>query len=242
MSATGTVGVLVPHASVVDTTAAPEWVPVRVTARLADPIVGWAEQPAALDGPVSWGAYLAAVEAGVQLPPIGPEWAVDFALPIATWTRPIPAGAAPDPRLLAADGTVWGWACSRAQYAADAHTSVDIRRKPPAREMAQFTQEKKHHLGLGPFKARSVALPAVDVREVHWYALARPTELQPLLARVTHLGRHTRHGHGRVLDWDVTEDQGAVEGWAERSFPVAGGRPDAVRAPYWHASRRLPCL
>lgn len=236
-----TAGVLVPFQTTVDTTADSCWTPVRVAARLAEPVVGLAEQPAPLDGPVSWGVYLAAVDAGVPLPPLTPEWAVDFALPLATWARPVPDGEQPDPRLLTADGRVWGWACSRALYDVDAHTAVDVRRKPATAQMARYTGERKHHSGLGPHKARSVALPAVVAREVHWWTLADPDRLRQLLDRVTHLGRNTRHGHGRILTWTITEDEQARTGWQQRPTPATGGRPDSVRAPYWHPTRRLPC-
>jgi hypothetical protein len=212
-----------------------------VTARLAEPVVGLAEQLAPLDGPASWGAYLTSQEARVPLPPLTAEWAVDFALPLATWTTPC-TRPDPDPRLLAADGSsVWGWACSRALYQVDAHTAVQVRRKPATREMAHYTREKKHHSGLGPFKARDVTLPAVLAREVYWHALAQPDQLRALLARVTHLGRHTRHGHGRVLAWDVVADEEAREGWRQRPLPIPGGRPERIRAPYWHHTREMPC-
>lgn len=71
--------------------------------------------------------------------------------------------------------------------------------------------------------------------------LGRPDDVRDLLARVTHLGRHTRHGHGRVLSWDVLEDGTAREKWRRRVFPDPTGAPDTVRAPYHHPSRRMPC-
>ncbi len=228
---------LLPPGHATPTTGAP----LRVVAHLAEPVVALAEHAAPLDGPLSWGAYVAATAAGLVLPPLTRDQVVDFRLPLAVWAAPAPVGAVVDPLLLGAGGLVWGWRCSRAQYEAAEHTSVDVRRKPPTGEMGRFTGERKHHVGLGPFKARAVALPAVTARMVWWHALGDADGVRDLLTHVTHLGRHARHGHGRVLRWEVQADPDAAEGWRERPFPREGGRLEPVRAPYWHPSRLLPC-
>lgn len=233
-------GRLIAPGTVTDTTGDARWAPVRVTALLAEPVVGLAQHPGALDGPAAFGAYQSALAAGDRFDPIPAAWALDFALPLATWTRPHPGGG--DARLGAADPAhAWGWACSRALYDTDAHTAVQIRRKPATAQMARFAPDAKHHAGLGPYKARDTLHPAVAARRVHWFALADPRALEELLAHVTHLGRAARHGNGRVLAWDVAADPQAHEGWARRPFPHPGGSLDAIRAPYWHPSRRLPC-
>src|SRR5690554_1403069 len=102
-----------------DTTADPRWQPVRVVARLATPVIGLDAHPMHLDGPVSWGAYLAYIaEHGHDaLPPLSDNHAVDFALPLATWNM---------------HGT-WGWACSRAHYTPVGYTTVAMRRRPADR-------------------------------------------------------------------------------------------------------------
>lgn len=232
-------GVLVPYGSVVDTTGDPGWAPVRVTAVLAEPVVALASHPAHLDGPLSWAAYVAARRAGVRIPPIEPDWAPDFTLPLATWTAPAPAGC--DPRLCAADpARVWGWACSRAHYNG-AHTVVVTRRRPATDVMARYTTDRRHHLSAGPLKARSQPTEATLAREVTWWALADPEPLRAALVDVPVLGRKGRHGHGRILTWHVEADPDAAARWQDRDWPDPAGLPGSLRAPYWHASRRLPC-
>ena len=232
---------LVPYGTVGDTTGGGWWEPVRVTAVLAEPVIALATNPMCLDGPLSWGAFTAARRAGLHIPPVEQDWAVDFDLPLATWTAP-PSRGDVDPRLLAGDGgSVWGWACSVACYDNPAHTVVATRRRPAVDVMARYTGDRKHHLSAGPLKARSQDSAATIVTEIYWWALADPDRLRAMLADVHALGRKGRHGHGRVLSWDVTVDDAAVLGWRNRPWPDPAGRPGSIRAPYWHASRRMLC-
>ncbi len=227
-------------APVREDTGAGHWSPVRVTAYLAEPVVGLAEHAGMLDGPLSYAAFLAARDAGDPVEPITDVWAPDFALPLAVWTRPC-TRQDPHPGLLAADAQAWGWACSRALYDPDGYGAAQIRRRPALGPMARYTTDAQHHAGLGPYKARDSVHPALAVRQVSWLALGDPAALLALLGRVTHLGRAVRHGHGRVLRWEVERDEDARAGWAHRPLPHPGGALDAIRAPYWHASRRMPC-
>lgn len=235
---------LVAPGAVVDTTGDGGWTPVRVTARFAQPIVGLPRDPMHLDGPLSWAAYLDAVEcedrATLRLPPMR-EWAHDFTMPLATWTGPC-TRPDPDPRLLAADGvSVWGWACSAARYGVVRHTAARIRRRPAVDQMVEWTSADRYHPALGPRRAADVPHQAVWVDRVEWCALADPARLRVLLCRLTHVGRLARHGWGQVLGWDVVVDGAARGGWRWRWFPAAGGVPGTVRAPYHHGSRRMPC-
>jgi hypothetical protein len=228
----------------VDTTADPRWVPVRVKARMAEAVIGLPRDPMHLDGPVAWGAYQDALMAGdsqaLRLPPMR-EWAHDFALPMATWTAPC-TRPDPDPRLLAADGvSVWGWACSLAEYEVLRHTSAAVRRRPPVDEMARWTTADRYHPALGPRRAANLQHQGVLVRSVRWWALADPVVLRRMLGRVTNIGRLARHGWGAVQSWEVVEDSVAAARWRSRWFPAAGGEPQTVRAPYHHDSRRMPC-
>lgn len=228
----------VTHSSVGD----PRWEPVRVTARLTEPVIHLDGHPAHLDGPASWGAYLAYVSAHGHgsLPAMTDDSALDFDLPIARWLAPAPDGVHDQAR--AADPAfVWGWACSRAVYAPAGYTTVPVRRRPAVDEAARYTRDGKWHLAAGPLKARDTPLSATHTGEVEWWALADPGLLQGLLDRVHGIGRHTRHGHGRVQRWTVTVDEAAAEKWQDRVWPDPDGAPDAIRAPYHHPTRRMPC-
>lgn len=223
-----------------DTTADPQWTPLRVTARFSQPIVGIPKDPMHLDGPLQWAAYLAATEQGLALPPIG-RWAHDFTMPVATWTAPC-TRPDPDPRLLAADGvSVWGWACSAASYRVLRHDVAHVRRKPALEAMALWTGASRHHIGLGPRRAANTPHQAAWVDAITWWCLGDLDGLRLLLARLTNVGRLARHGWGHILDIEVAPDPQAVTRWKGRTFPEPGGRLLAVRAPYWHESRRMPC-
>lgn len=218
------------------------WEPLLVTAQLAEPIVGWRDDQT-LDGPLSWGAYLEYVdEHGNDLPPMNRLWAVDFDLPVARWTAPLPDDATTDPRLLTADGAVWGWCTSAPVTDREvAMSGVWVRRKPALEDMSRWSDAKRHHIGLGPLKARNVLHPAGFASEITWSVLGDEGGVRDLLTRVTHLGRLTRAGNGRVLQWSVRQG-GSRDGWTNRPMPAAGGFLTAVRAPAHHPSRQVPCL
>lgn len=223
-----------------DTTSDPRWQALHVVAHLTDPVVT-ARDPMHLDGPLSWCAWLAAQEAGVMLPPMSDEQVVDFALPVATWTRPAPAGVSES--LLGADGMVWGWCCSRASWMGDGSTVVEIRKRPPLAELARFTADARYHSGLGPHKARSVPRPGRLASAVEWWCLGDPDGVTSLMARLRSLGGVSRHGNGRVGRVTVTVGSLADRGrWMDRDMPAVGGIPGAVRAPYWHVTRRCPIV
>ncbi|MBX6386623.1 MAG: hypothetical protein IRZ07_27220 [Microbispora sp.] len=208
-----------------DTTADPRWQPVKVVAHLATPVINLDTHPMHLDGPVSWGAYIAyTAEYGhCALPPMSPTQVVDFTLPLATWQM---HGA-------------WGWACSRAVYDPVGYTTLAARRRPAVDEMARYTSDKKHHLAAGPMKARDTPLAATLIDTVTWFALADPEPLASLLDRVHTIGRHGRHGHGRVHAWEVLphDDRDA---WRDRVLPHPDGVPQPIRAPYHHPTRKVP--
>ena len=217
------------------------WKPLTVTAHLVEPVAGWRDD-ITLDGPLSWGAYLAYVdEHGDDLPPKNPLWAVDFDLPLAKWSAPLPASWKPDPRLLTADGEVWGWCVSRPMFDEPALSVVEVRRKPALEEMSQWSNAKRHHIGLGPLKARNVPHAAGFVREITWSALGDKAGMEDLLARVHNIGRLSRSGNGLVASWEVTIG-GTSNDWEDRPMPSEGGFLTAVRAPAHHPSRQVPCL
>ncbi|MGI5273136.1 hypothetical protein ACQEUU_37700 [Nonomuraea sp. CA-218870] len=225
---------------ITDTTGSPRWEPVRVVAHLAEPVIGLDACPPHLDGPLSWSAYQqhVAEHGHYALPPMGRDSVADFALPLATWTAPAPGGV--HPLALASPGLVWGWACSAAVFDGQ-HTVVEVRRKPDGEAMTRFSPDRKVHLSAGPQKARNAVHAGVLAREVSWWALADVEALTALLGRVRGLGRLTRHGNGRVLRWEVVRDEEAVTRWRDRVWPDPDGVPKAIRAPYHHPSREMPC-
>jgi hypothetical protein len=233
---------LVEPGTAVDTTGETAWTPVQVVAHLAEPVAALDSNALHLDGPASWGAFLAhSSERGVcALPPMTDGECVDFALPLACWTAPAPQNA--HRRALAADtAQVWGWACSAGVWEPHGWSTTHLRRRPAVDEGARYSRDGKWHLSAGPTKARDTPVATTILQRVTWWALADPPALLDLLRRVHGLGRHVRHGHGRVLEWTVEEDVAAWRRWRDRVWPHPGGHLGAIRAPYHHPTRRMPC-
>ncbi|WP_207781875.1 hypothetical protein [Phytoactinopolyspora limicola] len=196
--------------------------PVVVTARLTEPIVDAERHPIMLDGPLAW----AAAQLGMAPGPLTPEHAPDMPLPLARWED--------------GDG-VWGWCVSAAIYTPTRHTAVQLRRKPATAAMARYAPDRRHHLALGPHKARDTTLPAVWARYLVWHALTTDiNQLADLLKPVTHIGKAHAAGYGRVTTWTVMPAD-APDAWMARPLPDRAGILQGVRAPYWHPTRRHPC-
>lgn len=208
-----------------DTTGDTRWQPVMVAATLATPAVGLDTHPLHLDGPAAWGAYQQYLhEAGHgKLPPASSEYAIDWALPMATWVS----------------GGTWGWACSRARYEPVGHGTSAMRRPPATAAMTRYTADAKHHLSAGPMKARDTPLQTTLVDVVTWHALADPAALRALLERVWSLGRLGRHGHGHIREWTLTPGPDR-DAWRDRVMPRPDGIPQGIRAPYHHPTRKVP--
>lgn len=211
-----------------------------VTAHMAEPIVNWRPEMM-LDGPLSWGAFRLRQgrNHGPNLPPMTPDHAHDFDLPLARWT--VPAFGDHHPELLDDRGNIWGW-CTSAVITEDAAalSGVDVRRRPATDPMSRWSDAKRHHIGLGPMKARNVRLPAAFAHRLAWHIDSEePDAVMRLLEHVTHLGRMTRHGHGRILHWEIRAHQSGA--WMERPMPHKGGQPMSVRAPHHHPTRQAPC-
>lgn len=235
---------LVDGSAVVDTTTDERWQPMRVRAVLTEPIV-MSQGQLMLDGPLAKGAfYVHQREHGrYALPPMEAGPPVDFELPVATWTRPATEGARLHPSLLNARGEVWGWCVSRAIADWIGETKVEVRKRPPMRDFARYTDAANHNVALGPMKAKDVAFPARIAWEVSWYALGDRDAVASLLALVPGLGKLAHHGMGAVDRW-IVEAMGPNERdrWMDRPMPAADGRVVGVRAPYHHRLRRAPCL
>ena len=197
---------------------------ITVTAHLDTPSIGLDTHPLMLDGPLAWAYAMHTKAHGGKLPAITAANAPDLPLPLATHHV----------------GEVWVWATSRAALDAVAYTSVQVRRKPATGPMARFAPDRKHHAGLGPFKARDATLSATWITRADWVIECTDQPLlEALLTHITHLGARHRNGFGHVHRWTI--DSGADRAWTDRPMPHPDGAPCGIRAPYWHHTRRHPC-
>lgn len=198
--------------------------PMRVTAHL-DTLMIEPTGMFGLDGPLAWGFVERAKAHQHKLPPLTPQFAPDFPLPLSRHDETDP----------------WVWCTSQAHFDPAALVTVNVRRKPATQAMARYSDASKHHVGLGPYKARDMILPGMATPTVHWDILCTDTdELQDLLSYITHLGPRRRNGFGHITSWtiDTIPDPHA---WTDRPMPHTDGtRIEQVRAPYWHHTRRAP--
>ncbi len=224
-------------------------IPLRITAVLAEPVVTYLDG-LHLDGPLSYGAFrLLPVEEREALPPIDGPVATDMDIPLKRWT--CPAIENTDPNILDAEGMLWGWCASAAHADWQLETSVQIRKRPAISEMVHRTSSPSVQISAGPFKAQDKRYPAMFAWEVHWFAVGCLAPVERLLAEVPAIGKLTHHGHGRILrwrvepwheDWSVERGDGLTRrmpvGWhSGEGWPGRG----AIRAPYHHRSRVVPC-
>lgn len=194
-----------------------------VTARLSTPVVGVAGRAVMLDGPLAWAAAHHMIAAGRKPAPITAQHAPDFDLPLDSWHM----------------GDVWGWCTSAATGSIESWTSIQLRKKVDMQAMHRFTQDRGYHPGLGPHKARDTTIEAAWIPALTWHVSCTDQDrLERLLALVTHIGKHSAVGYGRVASWTV--DTGQPDGWTERPLPTQAGARGRPRAPYWHASERVP--
>lgn len=233
-------------------------VPLRVVAQMDEPI-GYLGDLLHLDAPLSYGAYHALdLQTRKTIEPIETaEWPTDLTLPLSTWWvdyDPQIHGEV-DPRLLkrrrrgkgGPPPQLWGWCASAAVEDGWIRSKLEIRKKPPIREMGRYTDAKTHNVSSGHMKAYDLAMPTVFAREIVWYAHGDQAAVQDLLERfVPALGKKRSTGSGTVRawrvephveDWSVLRDGapmrrlplGAVEGGASRS--------GSIRPPYYHHTR-----
>ena len=198
---------------------------LEVVAVIDGHLIGYDRWPPGLDAPLAWAAWRADIAAGRPPAPYTDTYAHDFPLPLDRWEQ----------------GDTWGWRTSSAVVDVIGDTAVQVRRKPAVEAMARYGREPKHHAGLGPTKARDTTISAQLVHTVTWQVQSSDQPgLEALLGMVTHLGKRHRNGFGTVRSWHI--NPGIPDGWRARPMPHPDGQIMGVRAPYWHPTRRMPCL
>jgi len=231
------------------------WVPMRITARMAAPVVYY-DDGLCLDGPLSWAMYAGLPqEVRDQMPPPDKEpWLPDFNLPLAKWAHVPDQDYDHDGRLTTSSGELWGWCVSHVVADWQSAGQVGVRKMAVDQEVKRWTDRKKLNLISGRFKPSDKIHPTRRADVLTWYALGDPGEVGRLLKRVTHLGKHRSGGMGRLSideygkpDWSVEqidEDRSiSSDGRLMRRMPFGWrgmerpARPMAVRAPSWHRSR-----
>lgn len=81
---------------------------------------------------------------------------------------------------------------------------------------------------------------------VSWYVVGEKVEIESLLAAVTHIGKKTSQGNGRIIAWTVEpwpEDWSVYgpDGRLMRAIPDPDGILYGVRPSYWLAENQVLC-
>lgn len=189
-------------------------VPLRVAATITSPVVEATRHPIMLDSLLTFARAMDG-----DLDPLRLDTEPDIPLPLDRWE----------------DGDQWGWKASQARYEVAGYTSAQVRRKPNTEAMAIYGTFAKHHLALGPHKARDTLAEAAWIHRMEWDVIATsPDALMELLLRIGGVGKHVAIGYGHVSRWEVTPSSND-EGWRDRGWK-SGNRH---RPPYWHPLGRV---
>lgn len=219
---------------------APGMEPCEVIAELSEPIAYY-EDGMPLDGLLAWAAY-------ILLPSDVREamgkadhlaWPADIDVPLARWSIEPLADTPPE---LCRDGRLWGWMASYACAEWLSRGTMHVRKRQPQNEYVTWTDAKACLPGAGKEKACDIPIPSVSAREVRWYCIGHREQIRHLIRLVRALGKKRHLGMGTVLRWTVARSSVSPEEIiARRAIPAEGGMLRAIRAPYWHVSRLVPC-
>lgn len=97
----------------------------------------------------------------------------------------------------------------------------------------------------GRYKAYRMPAFYRHALSVSWYVVGDKAEIENLLAHVTHIGKKTAQGNGRIItwqveswphDWSITRD-----GELMRAVPNEAGILYGVRPSYWLSENQVLC-
>lgn len=223
--------------------------PLKVTAHMAEPIIYY-EDSMHLDGILSWGWWRKECQAGREDEyddPAHIDWPDDPDLPLARWHAPPSGGCYA--RLLDS-GRLWGWRASDIIIPDGVKRgSVAARRMVDVDDMVRHTDAARLKTSSGKLKPKDKTYPTIFAHGYQWYAVGDPDGVHEYLREVTHIGKLTGHGQGRVKRWqvdEIDEDRSIVHGGRlMRTMPESFCEADratvrdTIRPLYWHPSRQV---
>lgn len=100
------------------------------------------------------------------------------------------------------------------------------------------TRRGKVIVGQGRYKAYRMPTFYRHALSVSWYVVGDRTEIENLLAHVTHIGKKTAQGNGRIIRWQVeawSHDWSiyGADGRLMRAIPDENGILYGIRPSYW---------
>ena len=116
---------------------------------------------------------------------------------------------------------------------------------------AEFGDKQSANTSAGRWREFRVPVAAHSTNRLVAMAIGNADEVLRLLNGVSHIGKKTTIGYGRVARWQVTtgHDHTLADVLAHRAVPVASGlvegrveRHRGWTPPYWHAAKWLDCV
>lgn len=143
----------------------------------------------------------------------------------------------------------WMWTCSFAQWGAhsDGQSFWTKRFDQSLAGLIDFGGKRgKIDNSSGRYKGYNMPIYYRHALYVRWYATGNLEGIRDLLSDVTHIGKKTAQGFGRVNTWTVEswphtwwlrDDRGKLM----RAIPDSGGILYGVRPSYWSPRHQTPC-
>ncbi len=144
---------------------------------------------------------------------------------------------------------VWFHAASFAQWGphADGQAFWTKRFDQKTAHLVDFRGRRgKVIVGQGRYKAYRMPVFYRHALWVSWYVVGDYVAIQRLLAPMTHIGKKTAQGFGRVIRWEVEpwDHDWSVYGPGGRlmrAIPERGGILYGIRPSYWDRRNQVPC-
>ena len=138
-------------------------------------------------------------------------------------------------------GQHWFYAASFAQWGphTDGRTAWIKRFQLQRSDLIDFGRRRgKVIIDQGRYKAYRMPVFYRHALSVSWYVIGNQSEIGELLQPMTHIGKKTSQGFGRIVEWrveTVAYDWSiyAPDGRLMRSIPYSGGILYGIRPPYW---------
>ena len=145
------------------------------------------------------------------------------------------------------------WGCTPLIPVGDGLATREYWHKRYPSHRAEFGDKINAVTTAGRWKEYRVPVQAQHITRLHALAIGNAEELETLLSVITHIGKKSSIGYGRVARWTVTPGTHTVaDVLALRSVPVAyydGAQPVGVLAlhrgwtpPYWYAPWWADCM
>lgn len=221
--------------------------PLRVVAHLRAPIAMLPHDGLPLDGILEYAAFQLGWPPVLQYPGFLPRLTdrdpANFVLPVKR------SGHKCDPDWF------WcaSWACFPGGFELD-RTHWNRRFDGCDPELTEFLNfgGRRGAVGVGSGRYKSYHMPMclIVAPRVEWYCMGAADGIAKLLREVTHLGHKRSQGYGELTRWEIhamRQDWSCRrDGLPTRPLPCregeAAGGLVGIRAPYWHPSRRRPCV